>query len=56
MTANVLRNIVVHAAAASMFGFVLQRFIVDASMEMSLIWATVFGAAAAGLAWHQSNR
>jgi hypothetical protein len=56
MTASVLGYMVLHAAVAGMFGFLLQRYFVGATLEMSLIWAVVFGAGAAGLAWHQSNR
>jgi hypothetical protein len=26
------------------------------TLESALVWAAVFGLAAAGLAWHQSNR
>lgn len=48
--------IIAHALAAAAFVFVLQQFALRETMEKSLIWALVFGVAAAGLAWHQSNR
>jgi hypothetical protein len=51
-----LRYICLHAAAAAAFVFVLQRFILNASLEASLLWALVFGGAAAGLAYSQANR
>ncbi|HKU06487.1 MAG TPA: hypothetical protein VJR30_10475 [Bradyrhizobium sp.] len=51
-----LRYIGLHAVAAAAFVFVLQRFILGASLESSLLWAFVFGAAAAGLAYSQANR
>jgi hypothetical protein len=51
-----LRYIGLHAVAASSFVFVLQRFILNASLESSLLWALVFGGAAAGLAYSQANR
>jgi len=48
--------ILLHALAAGAFGFVLQRFVLAQSMETGAVWAIAFGLAAAGLAWHQSNR
>jgi hypothetical protein len=48
--------IILHASAAAAFVFVLQTVALRETVEGSLIWALVFGAAAAGLAWHQSNR
>jgi hypothetical protein len=50
------RYIALHAAAAAFFIFLLQRYALDATLEASLIWALAFGAAAAGLAYSQSNR
>ena len=51
-----LRYIGLHAVAAASFVFLLQRFILNASLESSLLWALVFGGAAAGLAYSQANR
>jgi hypothetical protein len=48
--------IVLHAAAASAFVFLLQRYALNASLESSLLWAVAFGGCAAGLAYMQSNR
>jgi len=50
------RYIVLHAAAAAAFIFVLQRYGLSASLESSLLWALIFGGCAAGLAYMQSNR
>ena len=50
------RYIVLHAAAASAFIFLLQRYALSASLESSLLWAVTFGGCAAGLAYMQSNR
>jgi hypothetical protein len=50
------RYIALHTAAAAVFIFVLQRYTLDASLEMSLLWALAFGGGAAGLAYMQSNR
>ncbi len=51
-----LRYVGLHAVAAASFVFLLQHFILKASLESSLLWALVFGAAAAGLAYSQANR
>ena len=51
-----VRFIGLHAVAAASFVFVLQRFILGASLQSSLLWALVFGCAAAGLAYSQANR
>ena len=53
---NRWRYIVLHAAAAATFIFLLQRYGMSASLESSLLWAVCFGACAAGLAYMQSNR
>ena len=45
-----------HAAAAAMFIFLLQRYALSASLESSLLWALTFGGCAAGLAYAQSKR
>jgi hypothetical protein len=50
------RYIALHAAAAGVFVFVLQRYAQSASPESSLLWALTFGGCAAGLAYMQSNR
>ena len=50
------RYIALHALAASVFIFVLQRFVLHASLETSLLWALMLGGCAAGLAYTQSNR
>ena len=56
MTASALRYIALHTAGGALFGFVLQYFALAASLEISLLWAALFGLGAAGLAWHQSKR
>jgi len=48
--------IVLHAAAAAAFIFLLQRYILNASLDTSLLWALAFGGCAAALAYRQSNR
>jgi len=53
---NSRRYIVLHAAAAAAFSFLLQRYALSASVESSLLWALIFGGCAAGLAYMQSNR
>ena len=50
------RYIVLHAAAAGTFIFLLQRYVLDASLDSSLLWALAFGGCAAALAYTQSNR
>ena len=50
------RYILLHAAAAALFIFLLQRYGFNASLESSLLWALTFGGAAAGLAYAQGNR
>jgi hypothetical protein len=51
-----LRYIVLHAVAAAVFIFLLQRYGLSASLESSLLWALTFGGCAAGLAYSQLNR
>jgi hypothetical protein len=53
---NSWRYIVLHAAAAATFIFLLQRFALHASLDTSLLWAMTFGGCAAGLAYLQSRR
>jgi hypothetical protein len=48
--------IAMHAAAAAVFMFLLQRFAMHESQETSLLWALTFAVCAAGLAYKQANR
>lgn len=48
--------IALHAAAAALFIFLLQRYALGATLESSLLWALTLGGCAAGLAYAQSNR
>jgi hypothetical protein len=48
--------ILVHALAAGAFVFLLQKLVLGTTTERSLIWGVAVGLAAAGLAWHQTNR
>ena len=50
------RYIVLHAAVAAAFIFLLQRYGLSASLDSSLLWAPTFGGCAAGLAYMQSKR
>jgi hypothetical protein len=50
------RYILLHAAAAAAFIFLLQRYSLSATLDASLLWALAFGGCAAGLAWMQTNR
>jgi hypothetical protein len=50
------RYIALHAAAAGVFIFLLQRYVLSASLDSSLLWAVAFGGCAAALAYMQSNR
>jgi hypothetical protein len=47
---------VLHAGAAAIFIFLLQRFGLNASLDSALLWALTFGGCAAGLAYSQSKR
>ena len=49
-------QIAMHAGAAGVFFFVLQRFGLNQSVETSLMWGVGLAIAAAGLAWSQSRR
>jgi hypothetical protein len=51
-----LGYIALHAAAAGAFMFLLQRYVLSASLDTSLLWALAFGGGAAALAYSQSNR
>ena len=48
--------IAMHAALAAIFMFLLQRFVMNATQETSLLWALTFAVCAAGLAYKQANR
>jgi hypothetical protein len=50
------RYILLHAAAAAAFIFLLQRYGLSATLESSLLWALTFAGCAAGLAYMQTNR
>jgi hypothetical protein len=42
------RHIALHAVAAASFIFLLQRYVLHASLESCLLWAVVFAGCAAG--------
>jgi hypothetical protein len=48
--------IALHTVVAAAFIYLLQRYVLHASLESCLLWAIVFGGCAAGLAYKQSNR
>ena len=50
------RYIALHAATAGVFIFLLQRYVLGASLDTSLLWMLTFGGCAAGLAYMQSKR
>jgi hypothetical protein len=50
------RYILLHAAAAAAFIFLLQRYALSATLESALLWAVVFAGCAAGLAYSQTKR
>ena len=50
------RYIGLHALVAGAFFFLLQRYMLNASLDASLLWALTLGGCAAGLAYMQSNR
>jgi hypothetical protein len=50
------RYIALHAVAAGVFIFLLQRYGLSASLESSLLWTLTFSGCAAGLAYMQTNR
>jgi hypothetical protein len=49
------RYVGLHAVVAGAFFFLLQRYVLDASLDTSLLWALTFGGCAAGLAYMQSK-
>ena len=49
-------TIALHTTLAAAFFFVLQRFLMSATLESSLVWALAGGAGAAFLAWQQASR
>lgn len=56
MTGEILRHIVLHAACAAVFIFVLNYYILKTELQSAVFWAIGFGAMAAGLAYQQSKR
>jgi hypothetical protein len=50
------RLVPLHAGAAAALVFVLQRFVLGATTETSVMWAVIFGVMAGGLAIMQANR
>jgi hypothetical protein len=44
-----------HAVAAGIFFFLLQRFGLGQTMQESVTFAGLFAAAAAGLSWYQTS-
>jgi hypothetical protein len=56
MPMNKWLYVLLHTAAATAFIFLLQRFVMSATLETSLLWAVGFGACAAILATKQANR
>jgi hypothetical protein len=55
MTSAAWRNVALHTVGAAVFGFVLLRFMLAASWEMSLLWAACFAVGAAFIAWRQNQ-
>ena len=50
------RYILMHAATAAVFIFLLQRYGLSATLETALLWALTFAGCAAGLAYMQTHR
>lgn len=48
--------VAMHSALAAAFMFLVQRFVMNATQETSLLWALTFAVCAAGLAYKQANR
>jgi hypothetical protein len=53
---KIVRHVALHTVVAAVFMFLLQRFVLSASLESSLLWALAFGGCAAFLAYSQANR
>ena len=45
-----------HTVTAAAFFFLLQRYMMSATLESALVWALAGGAGAAYLAWQQNSR
>ncbi len=56
MSSQALRYVAMHAVIATVFGFSLNRFMLGMTTEVSLMSGAVLGAAAAALAWYQTQR
>jgi hypothetical protein len=56
MTSASLGYIALHAAAAGAFGFVLNRYALGTSTELSIGTAVAFAVGATVLAWQQTKR
>ena len=56
MTGESWRYIGLHTLGAAAFIFLLNRFALGVSTEMSLVWAVAFGGGAAWLAYQQTKR
>ena len=48
--------VAMHSVLAATFMFLLQRFVMNATQETSLLWALTFAVCAAGLAYKQTIR
>jgi hypothetical protein len=48
--------IAIHGGLAAAFFFVLQRFVLNQTIESSLLWGGLLGVGAAGIAWLQTRR
>lgn len=50
------QTVLLHTVGAAGFMFLLQHFTMNATLEMSVIWAIAFGGCATGLAYMQTRR
>lgn len=48
--------VALHAVVAATFIFLLQRYVLNASLDSGLLWAVGFGLCAAFLAYNQTKR
>ena len=48
--------ILLHVATAAVFGFVLQRYALQQSVDTSMLWAAAFGVGAAFVSWRQTGQ